>query len=823
MPPKRTAAQRAKDSRENRKKQDPEEYKRRENERKRKKYVPIAKRPKKQQKEQRKTWNKNQKRCRDTRKNPAENPDPPSTPVQHSREVLNICDGRKSDGKKRKLKDRASAYRKLNELNATVINIKRSAEKYKKRHQRLKIKYEKLTTKSPMKRTLNAEQLAKKDPKKFRRNLLCLNATMSALNQKYKSSKNHQVKQTIADILRNNLVKKYKAITSLKNRVECRSSGVTERKVSVKKEHDLVRKFYHRDDVSRLTADKKRTLTRDKVKQQVRLLNDSLSILFRKFKTENPDVKMSLARFCRLRPFYIIRPTLKDRDTCLCIKHDNLQLLMSALVGKGILTNGKTDFYSKQLVCDLDTKKCMYGDCVECKSKTLDPLPPEVFEKNIQYYQWEKLELAVETKDENVSVKPKRITKKVEYEKVAYDVYSMLEKQLKPRFTRHIYNIKQQYHAIRELRKSLKNNEAMFHIDFSENYTLKYSGEIQAMHFGSNVRQASLHTGVCYIGQDDILPFCSISENTQHDPAGIWAHLLPVLNNLAPSTTIKTLHFVSDGPTTQYRNKTNFAMTKMIPFGMGYQTVVWNLLEAGHGKGAADGIGATIKRTADALVSTGTDIPSAAVLYRNLIPKTKVRLFYIEEENFERMNMEVSKVESDLKPIPGTMQIHQLFYNDADPDIIRHRQLSCYCSWSSDDQICKCYDLKNEAFVVKKQQNGIKDKNNNTVDLVKTDTDKTLELSDDMVGKFCIVRVVDKAYPGVIRNIDIDSGDVEVSCMDRSGKGKNRFFWPLFDDLSWYNIDDVLEIIEAPAMVNNGRQYAITDEIYGKLHASSMF
>ncbi|KAJ3605026.1 hypothetical protein NHX12_027077 [Muraenolepis orangiensis] len=72
---------------------------------------------------------------------------------------------------------------------------------------------------------------------------------------------------------------------------------------------------------------------------------------------------------------------------------------------------------------------------------------------------------------------------------------------------------------------------------------------------------------------------------------------------------------VSDGPTTQYRSKKNLFFLSTEPFKMGFVRVTWNFLEAGHGKGPADGVGAAVKRTADALVAKGMDIQNGAKLY----------------------------------------------------------------------------------------------------------------------------------------------------------------------------------------------------------------
>ena len=66
------------------------------------------------------------------------------------------------------------------------------------------------------------------------------------------------------------------------------------------------------------------------------------------------------------------------------------------------------------------------------------------------------------------------------------------------------------------------------------------------------------------------------------------------------------LHFFSDGPTAQYRNRGNFYLLCKILAQKGIKFGTWNVFEAGHGKGAPDGVGATVKRLADSQVSTGS-------------------------------------------------------------------------------------------------------------------------------------------------------------------------------------------------------------------------
>lgn len=63
---------------------------------------------------------------------------------------------------------------------------------------------------------------------------------------------------------------------------------------------------------------------------------------------------------------------------------------------------------------------------------------------------------------------------------------------------KHISNIVMQFEAIKQLKFNLKEDEILIHVDFSENYSLKYNEEIQSFHFGGSRGQVSLHTGVIY-------------------------------------------------------------------------------------------------------------------------------------------------------------------------------------------------------------------------------------------------------------------------------------------------------------------------------------
>lgn len=123
-----------------------------------------------------------------------------------------------------------------------------------------------------------------------------------------------------------------------------------------------------------------------------------------------------------------------------------------------------------------------------------------------------------------------------------------------PRFKIHIYNITNQLNHYRALKENLKKTEALIHIDFSENFQCKLSKEIQGMHFGASQRQITLHTGMYYTEQN-FKPFMLYQILCN---SGIWAFLDPLLDKLLDQhPDVETIHFFSNGPCTQYRQKGN--------------------------------------------------------------------------------------------------------------------------------------------------------------------------------------------------------------------------------------------------------------------------
>lgn len=255
------------------------------------------------------------------------------------------------------------------------------------------------------------------------------------------------------------------------------------------------------------------------------------------------------------------------------------------------------------------------------------------------------------------------------------DLIAKFEQELKE-FKIHLFNISHQYQMYKNLKDSLESNEIILHCDFSENFTCKMHTEIQAVHFGASQFQISLHTSIVYQKNKKPQCYCTFSDSTNHSPEAIWAHLKPVLTHITrQSPEIDSIHIFSDGPTTQYRQKKNFFLFTTIikDFAL---TGTWNFFEASHGKGAADGIGGSVKRLLDKKVSYGNDILDAESALTLLKDETSIKLFCIGEENIKCIQDEYRQTLLD------------------DDSKVSSRILSCFCAHSVKRGFCNCFSLE---------------------------------------------------------------------------------------------------------------------------------
>lgn len=680
--------------------------------------------------------------------------------------------------------------------------VERRAEKYRKRLQRLKKDH-------PSPRSKVNKLLRQISGTALRKTLLFHTAVAEEVRTKYAHSRRESDRQVIARIVTGKILRKYRLQRlaeevfgfsrrrwrKLGNENVCGYQRKKHKGIAVKL-RSTVRLFFSRDDVSRITTGKKQTVTKEKIKMQKRLLVDSMKNLHLKFLAEQSNLCLSYSLFCTLRPYWVVHPTLSDRETCMCKQHENLGFIAKKLHQMHIIDTSNLETLTQAITCDTTNKQCMYGECEECINNTYALTSHYRATDLVFYLQW----ATVDKEHRNDPGTAAKITVKKEFECSQEELVNMFAVSLQ-NFRRHLYNIRQQYAFSRALKLNLPANECVVHVDFSENYSCKYSSEVQAVHFGASHQQATLHTGVYYVGQAPTpTSFCTVSASRLKGPPAIWQHLEPILREIrerCPDVT--TVHFFCDGPCTQYKQRGNFYLFCTEIYKKGFTRGSWNYFEASHGKGAPDGVGATLKRRADRLVSQGVDIPTALSLYQALSEgQSKVKLFYIEEQTVEEA---VKEMPADLPAIPSTMRLHQVV--TLSPGKIFYRDVSCMCSATGNLE-CDCQKTKYFSF-------------NPTEDPIRPAPDEVQWHNPEVVGKWCALVYDHTIYPGIIQ--EVNETHCQVKCMHRVGE--NRFFWPLRDDLHWYPFEDVLTLIPTPENVTS-RHMAIARAVWDTLAIREM-
>ena len=651
---------------------------------------PVSDLSKRDKRMKRRYWKEKQRLSRQKRTSEtvAVSMTPPKTPVNNVQPEPGSSRQRKQANRKKR-RENAKLLRERKLLLIKLREAERKADMYRQRWKRLK-KYKGPETP----RTKTSKLLRCFSTKGVRK---ALNFHHVLLAQLRKNCQKRNAQRAIDDLVAGNVMKKYRMTEYMKKEI-----GINLRRTRVGKPKkgslstvlkSKVRQFFERDDNSRITTGKKQTVTRNKIKRQKRLLNDSIRNLHEKFVAET-DCEISFTSFWRLKPFWIKPPTEKERDTCICRTCDNIQMKATALNKAKVIDSSDMATVVSGIVCSTDNQTCMYGLCNTCKSNEVQTKQHDE-NQEIKWQEWTTVkENRAIKRDKETKVKEITITKKVLICSTIKDLREKFQIDIM-KYKKHQFNIRNQFKHYRQTKQNLRENECFIHIDFSENYVGKYARETSSMHFGASQPQITLHTGYYIIGSNSINnPFATVSDSMQHGPAAIWALMNPVLQEIKTKyPAVDYIHFYSDGPSTQYRQRNNFFLLTTEIYTLGFKGASWNFHEAGHGKGIPDGRGGAIKRAADRRVLYGADIMNSKELIQELTKSgTKIELFCVEEEA-------IRKYENNLKQqiiqtVPGTLSIHQTFVNRFGE--IQYRDVSCKCLTKT----CKMHSLKKFSFEV---------------------------------------------------------------------------------------------------------------------------
>ena len=332
-------------------------------------------------------------------------------------------------------------------------------------------------------------------------------------------------------------------------------------------------------------------------------LADTVHNLFLKYKSEYPGIKVGRSLFySAVDPKVFIKVAYVSRNICLCLSHSNVHNMLAQcpMMPK-----------SSQAVVMMTDEQI---------KERMVALPGE-----ISFRQWAQVKIQ-HNGNEIVKYKPKVETMQKE-EFIKH--FLGLMKDFRP----HCQRIGDIYSNIKILKETLKTNEIVCQLDYSENWAMKYYEEIS--HAFYNAQQVSLLPIVLNYRGDDgelqTMSYCGISDCTSHSAPTSFAFISAVSTQLRLMfPKVDTIHFISDSPFSQFRNKTigyfvahSERLVKL--------KATWTWLEAGHGKGPCDGVGGALKKAADNVVKGNVLINNADDFYEKLYHRVNIRLLKISE------------------------------------------------------------------------------------------------------------------------------------------------------------------------------------------------
>ncbi|XP_052806603.1 uncharacterized protein LOC128235851 [Mya arenaria] len=514
------------------------------------------------------------------------------------------------------------------------------------------------------------------------------------------------------DVIRESVLRKYKKITvskyfnvSYKTRKminEWWKKKQRKTRCDVISDHvkQSVKEFYLSAEISREVPSKRdvvriKTQTGMKETLQKHVMTMTLEEAHKLYKTRNPNHKIGLTSFSKLKPVNVKKVSETSRRSCLCQTCCNVALKVEALTTLKRVVK-ETDMtedikidkksLSDATFCSYEQEpslKCVSRNCEKCGVQGLQKYLATMEEKNrdgmVSWYQWESIEIKKYDKVKRcVSCVPKEADFKV--------FLTALEKDMMV-YPEHAFRASWQQKQMGVCVEKLTKGSVAMVMDFSENYACVFQSEVQSGFFDRN--QVTVHPMMCYykesLDDKDVTvkhAIIGISEETKHD-----ADLAIVFENQAikllesRGVKIGELHEWTDGCAAQYKGKKAFADISLRK----QPKMTRNYFETSHGKNVCDGLGATVKNACyRAVISNRKVLGNAEDVYQfcqetlnmevvDTVKSTLSRREFVFVENVNR-----NRPETNVQTLTGTRKLHSVKSVGKDYEL-NSRKLSCYC------------------------------------------------------------------------------------------------------------------------------------------------
>jgi hypothetical protein len=391
-----------------------------------------------------------------------------------------------------------------------------------------------------------------------------------------------------------------------------------------------------------------------KTTKQKQLMTMTVMELYQEFKTTHPEALIGKSKFASLRPPEVLLCSKTPRNVCGCTYHQNVILLMEALHQHSNFPLYSRDNLLGICICpgvdDLET--CVANECDNCQNLRLfweyaQSIPSEICSKLISVEQWS-------SGNDGFLL---RQSQKLEFRSAV----QLLASQL-PRFLWHIFIKDQQATAYEEDKVASQlpdSSVALVQVDFAENYTAVQQDEIQSAHWRQ--RQITVYTVMIYF-RKEITSWVIASDFLSHDKVAVSAFAHEILEFVTSSMLeVKEIHFWSDGPSSQYKNR--YILASLLQLSTVFSAkITWSYFATSHGKSANDALGGRAKRIAYRKMVTRTQTVHNAVDFANALKDSNMRTTVRTEDSIRKTceDLQLFKMWDRAPIVPGIINTHHV-------------------------------------------------------------------------------------------------------------------------------------------------------------------
>ena len=369
--------------------------------------------------------------------------------------------------------------------------------------------------------------------------------------------------------------------------------------------------------------------------------------------TQNENVSLSV--FYSYKPYYLSKPTEKEKTSCLCIDCLNPHLPPEPI-----------NNYRKSRNLNVYQSLSMYLN----ENKNDNDLFPETKEENqLHYYVYErKIECYKGKDDKDVQyTRTARVDKK---DKVSAIMGKLV--QISQRYLKHRSYVDNLSRVLPMIKDGFSGK--YIELDFSENLALRPKHEVQSAYFSG--KQHTLHCAIFQPGETKF--HYHISDDTKHDP--VFAD--EVLRDLIHHYDIRNedIMIQSDNAPTQYKSRHAFALLQKLANEFNVR-IIRTYGAAGHGKGTIDamssfGVKNVLRRgiaTHDIFFDTSEEIVDYLQIKNPQFSYAHIDAKYLSRKRRDYME-HVEPIE-----IAGCMKQHMFVYTPNSKEIMCKEYL-CDCS-----------------------------------------------------------------------------------------------------------------------------------------------